>query len=228
MEYEHILDGYRKANLELSLYKMYAISNFINYSFLQQQADILSNIAKDAQKKYDASIITSSKFHERQKAYERIKHKLYYYEDIEKEPYDTRLKSLMVKIENTDLADIEGLTRRAYENNFKLKNTYSKLQRSTFQKDWKDRLKANVYVEDKKYFFLNESDIISGVQFQVPLDFRDTKDEIIDMEMEVSELKNQALKKLIAQNIKDVYHKIKYHKSHIEALKSDSVHPVHS
>ncbi len=100
LEYERIMDGYRRSNLELSLYKMHAISNYINYHFLKQQEKMLFSMAKRAKKKYSASLITSDIFFKRKKAHEHVKHTLSYYKAMEKEQYDEQLKPLMNQIEN--------------------------------------------------------------------------------------------------------------------------------
>jgi len=221
IEYEKIMDEYRLANLELSLYKMEAISNFINYYFLKEQEQIAIQMLQRSKKKYDASLITVHEFFSRKKAYDRVKQTIYYYEAIEKEQYDIRLKSLISNIEHINIAKMQSLVSYAYSNSFELKNTKNKIAMSTIQEDWKDKVKTNIYVENKKFLYLNDSDTIAGVQVQVPLDFKLKEDKRQEIETDINELKNSSLRKLIARNIANIYKKIEYHKNHIQTLKGD-------
>jgi len=221
IEYERIMDEYRLANLELSLYKMEAISNFINYYFLKEQEQVAIKMLQRSKKKYDASLITVHEFFSRKKAYDRIKQMIYYYEAIEKEQYDVSLKSLISNIEHINIANMQSLISYAYNNSFELKSTKNKMAMSTIQEDWKDKVRTNVYVENKKFLYLNDSDTIAGVQVQIPLDFKLTEDNREGTERYINGLKDQSLRKLIARNIANIYKKIEYHKNHIYTLKTD-------
>ena len=220
LEYERIMDEYRRSNLELSLYKMQAISNYINYHFLKQQEKMLFSMAKRAKKKYSASLITSDTFFKRKKAHEHVKHTLSYYKAMEKEQYDEQLKPLMNQIEYISFAEKNVLSQHAYQNSFELKNSKNKIALSGIDDDWIDRLKTNVYVEKKKISYLNNSETVAGVQVQIPLDFNDN-DISKKIEVETNTMRAQSLKKLITRNIDEIYYKIEFHKNYIKTLKSD-------
>jgi hypothetical protein len=222
LDFDKIMDEYHSANLKLSLYKMEAIKNNIKYNYLKQQEKISERILNYNKKRYEQSLITASEFFEHKKAYDNIKHTLFYYKYLYKEPYDTDLKPLISRIEDINMVDMKALTKQAYLNSFKLNSLRKKEQLSSINDTWTNRLKTNIYVENKKHYFLEDSDTVAGVQVQIPLDYHvDAKDRSLDIEMEANRLKEQSIKLLIAQNIKDIYHKIEYHKTYIQTLKDN-------
>ena len=221
LEYERIMDEYRQSNLELSLYKMNFISNYIKYSFLRQQEQILYEVIKKSQKKYEASLLTSNIFFKRKKAHDHIKQTLTYYEEMEKEQFDGRIKSFVSRIEYINIANRQSLVKHAYLNSFEIKNSQNKIKLSNIEENWMDRLKTNVYIEEKKIVYLNNSETVAGLQVQIPLDFNYDSSKAKNIEIKTNSLKAESLKRLIVKNIDDIYHKIAYHKSYIENLKSD-------
>jgi hypothetical protein len=221
LDYDLILDKYRSANLELSIYKMQAIGNFINYYFFKQQEVLLSNIYKRAEKQYEVSMITASKLYGYKKSVQKVKHMLFFYENTDREPYDIKLKPFIENIENGSMVDKDRLVKHVYKNNIELKNIYSKISQSSMQKRWDDRLETNLYVENKKYNYLDKSNTIAGVQVKIPLDFKSQNDPSKKMEIEAYNKQINYIKKLIRRKVDDIYRKINYHKSYIKSLKSD-------
>jgi hypothetical protein len=221
LDYDHILDKYRSTTLELSIYKMQAIDNFINYHFFKQQEAILSNMYKRAKRQYDSSMITASRLYSYKKSLQKIRHMLFFYEYTEREPYDIKLKSFIENIENGSLVEKERLVKHVFKNSIELKKIYNKISQASIDKSWKDGFKTNLYVENKKYDYLDESDTVAGVQVQIPLDFNTQNRESKDMEIEANKEQIKYIKKLITKKIDDIYRKINYHKSYIKSLKSD-------
>jgi len=221
LDYDLILDRYRSANLELSIYKMQAISNFINYHFFKQQETLLLNIYKKAKKQYDVSLITASKLYSYKKSMQKVKHMVFFYENTNKEPYDVQLKPFIENIENGYMVDKERLVTHVLQNSIELKKIYNKISQLSFEKNWQDGFKTNLYVENKKYDYLDESDTVAGIQVQIPLDFKSQNDPSKNMEIEAYNEQISYIKKLITNNVDDIYRKINYHKSYINSLKSD-------
>jgi hypothetical protein len=220
LEYEQIMDEYQRLNLELSLYKIHAIDNYINHYFLKEQKNILAKIEERSKKRLDASLITSEIFFKRKKRYEDIKQKLFYYDSLEKEPCDVSLKPIISTIEDIEIADKRGLAQYAYLHSYELKNRQKKIELSNMDDNWLKRLRTNLYVEKKKVVYLDDLDTVAGFQVQLPLDF-DKDDKYKDIEVETSKVEAQLLKKLIDKNVDEIYRKIDYHKNHINILKSD-------
>ncbi len=221
LEYEEIINDIAKANLELSLYKMNAISNYINYHFLKLQKALLFQTFKRDRKKFKSSLITATKFYKSKKAYEQISHKVSYYGALEKELYDYKLKPFISDIENIKIADKNSLLKESFYNSFALKRNKIKIKKSYVSKEWGDRFKANIYVENKKHFFLEEADMIAGVGVQIPLDFYVDKNEPQKVEIRANRLNRKVIKNLIKKNIEEIYHKVNLYKANIETLKSD-------
>ncbi len=221
LEYEEIIDDIAKANLELSLYKMSAISNFINYHFLKLQEALLFKTFKKDRKKFKSSLITATKFYKSKKAYEQISHKASYYGALEKELYDYKLKPFISEIENIKIVDKNSLLKESFYNSFALKRNKNKIKKSYITKEWGDRFKANIYVENRKYFFLEESDTIAGIGVQIPLDFYASKNEPQKVEIRANRLNRKVIKNLISKNIEEIYYKVGFYKANIKTLKSD-------
>ena len=221
LDYDHILDKYRSANLELSIYKMQAISNLINYHFFKEQEKIKSFIYQRAKKQYDSSMITASRLYNHKKSLQKTKHMLFFYEHTDKEPYDIKLKPFIENIENGSMVDKDRLVKHVFKNSIELKTIYSKISQTSMENNWQDGFKTNLYVENKKYDYLDESDTVAGVQVQIPLDFKSQNDPAKKMEIEAYKEQIEYIKKLITKNVDDIYRKINYHKSYIKSLKSD-------
>ena len=221
-DYERILDEYRALNLEISLFKMHSVSNYIDYYFLKKEEIVLSNLYKRAKKQYDASVITSDKFFKYKNNYENVRAKLLYFEGIDKEKYDAHLQTLVSHIENINLVDKMALCEEAYSNSYEIKNTQNKIALSSIEDSWIDKLRTNIYVEEKKAVYLENPQTVAGFSLQVPLDFYKKRNNIHkDIEAKTQMLKAQSLAQIITRNIGDLYNKINYYKSSIKNLKNN-------
>ncbi len=222
LEYEQNINRYQNSNLQLALYKLQSISNFIDFLFLKQQESILLEKFHQAQKEYNDSLITATKIYEFKKDYEKIKRKLYFYKDTMLEPYDLKLKSFIENIERINIPNKNDLINHAYKNGFAFKYLQNKIEKTYIENDWTDRLKTTVFVENKKYLFLDsDSEMIAGVHVQLPLDFKNSDNQSNIIEREVYRLQIENTKKVIANNIETTYHKIEYYKNYIKSLKDE-------
>ncbi len=222
LDYNRLLDEINSANLELSLYKISAINNFIRYQFSKYKETILHNILEKENQKYRASLITSKKLNKLSKEYETIKQTRDYYAQLEHQKYDIKMKNFMQSIEKINLIDKESLAKEAYSNSFLLQRAKNKISQVKNSEKWSDEIKTNLYIENKKHFFLNSTDTIAGVQVQLPLDFNDNKrDEVQKIELEATKVKESVIKKLIFQTIEESYHKISYYKTNISTLQEE-------
>ncbi len=222
MEYEQDIDKFQDSNLKLALYKIKMINNLIDYIFLKRQERVLFENYQNAHKEYDASLITQSDFYEFEKKYEKIKRMLFYYKSLRLEPYDLRLKSFMQNIEDIDILNKSSLIKQAYEQAHELRAIKNKIEKTYIKDDWKNRFKASLYVENKKYLFLDtDSEMIAGVQAQIPLDFKESGDKSKRIQRQLYQLQAKNLQKIIAQKIESLYHKIDYNKNYIRSLKKE-------
>jgi len=222
LEFEQNIHKYRNSNLQLALHKLQSVSDFIDFLFLKQQESILLQSFQKAQKDYNDSLITASKFYEYKKEYEKVKRLLNFYKNTTLEPYDLKLKPFIETIENIIILNKSDLIRQAYKNAFVFKNIQNKIEKTYIEDDWKDRLKTSVYLENKKYLFLdNDSEMIAGVQVQIPLDFKGSDSEAKLIERQVYSLQKENVKKVVTNKIESLYHKIEYYKNYIKSLKSE-------
>ncbi len=222
LDYNRLLDEINSANLELSLYKISAINNFIRYQFSKHKESILHDILEKENQKYRASLITSKKLNRLSKEYETTKQTRDYYAKLEHQKYDLKMKNLMQSIENINLTNKENLAKEAYSNSFLLQRAKNQISQAQNRQTWGDEIRTNLYIENKKHFFLNSTDTIAGVQVQVPLDFNDKKRyEAQKIELEATKIKENVIKKLIFQTIEETYHKIAYYKTNIHTLQEE-------
>ncbi len=222
LDYDRLLDEINSANLEITLYKIGAITNFIRYQFAKYKESIFFDILQKEKKRYRESLITSNEINKLTKHYESIKQNIDYYALLDHQKYDNQMKSFIQNIENINLVDVNSLIEEAYANSFILKKTKNQISQTKNSKKWSDEIKTNLYIENKKYFFLNSTDTIAGVQVQVPLEFNNEKrDEIEKVEIEATKRRESVTKKLISKTIKETYNKILYYQTDIKTLQKD-------
>ncbi len=222
LDYNRLLDEINSANLEISLYKIDAINNFINYQFSKHKEIILHDTLEKEQKKYKASLITSAELNRLAKSYEATKQLTDYYALLEHQKYDYKMRNFIKDIENLKLTDKDRVVNEAFSNSFLLQRSKNQISKAQNIDTWSDEVKTNIYIEHKKQFFLDSSDTIAGVQVQIPLYFNDDKrDEIKKIEIEATKIKENSIKKIISQNISDTYQKISYYKTNIKTLQEE-------
>ncbi len=226
-EYEQFLDRYKTNYFKSTIYEIDKILNYINYLYSKEQVWILIKIYKRIKKRFNSSLVSQEqlKFYKNQLI--RGVNQYNYYKKLDFKQYDKSLKTFMKNIENFNLTNKNTILENAYKNNFDLnsyKNYFNSIQS---QKSWKDDLKVNLFVQNKKYNYLKDrSNSVVGVSLNMPIDFNnkaDNKEDDANIQTQLKSLNIEYKKRLIQNNINDIFQKIKLHQYKIKSLKSDIV-----
>ena len=220
LEYDNLLQRQADINDQLSLHKLLAISNNINYIYLKEQKRVSSKIYNLSKSKFDNSIITINRYMARKEDFDKIKRKLKYYEHTPKESFDISLKDVIKEVESVTLEDPKLIISEAYNNSLNIRKTDQKIELLNISNEWTDRLKIGVFAENRKYDFLDDSDSLVGVDLRIPLDFS-FLDREKTPEFDLANLQKSSTKNLISKNIKECYSQIEYQKEFIKDLKSN-------
>ncbi len=219
--FEHDVDTVLSNYSEVAYYEIEDIKRTILYRYAQRRHVLLQKGMVTARKKLRNGLLTRLAYERIETAYEKSKKAEEYFFVKEPKPFDRKYRKLIAAIETKRLIDVQKLTKLTLAHAPSVKIEKQKLAQSTMDDDWKQHLKAELYLERKEYTFVDRQETLGGLQVRIPLESYSKNRELVRLEKEYSRQKMRSLKLILGKKVRYLYDRITYNREQIDRMQKE-------
>jgi hypothetical protein len=216
-EIEDIISNYS----QVAYYEIKDIKRTIAYYYEQRRNRLLKKALQDAAQRVRIGTMTRMDYDKLETEYEKSCEVLDHIYLKRAKPFDTKYRSLISTIETKKLLNAEKLKRLTLQNAPSLKIEQQKLKAATLEDKWTDHIKAEFYLNQKQYTFVEREETLGGVQLRIPLDDFKEKEQLVKLEREYTLQKIRSLRLFLGKEVTFLYDNIAFHKERIGKLKQE-------
>ncbi len=219
--FEHDVDTVLSNYAEVAYYEIEDIKRTILYRYAQKRYMLLQKGMMTARRKLQSGLLTRLAYERIETAYEKSKKAKEYLLVNEPKPFDQKYRKLITVIETKKLIDAQKLTKLTLAHAPSVKIEKQKLTQSTMDDDWKQHLKAELYLKRKEYTFVDRQETLGGLQVRIPLESYSKNRELVRLEKEYSRQKMRSLKLILGKKVRYLYDRITYNREQIDRMQKE-------
>ena len=219
--FEQDIDTVLSNYAQVAYYEIEDIKRTILYRYAQKRYALLQNGLATAQKKLRNGLITRIAYQQIKTAYEKSKKTQEYLYVKNAKPFDIKYHNLIADIETKRLIDADELIKLTLEHAPLVEIEKQKLAQATLDDDWKQHMKAEFYLKQKEYTFINRQEVLGGFQVRIPLEDYSKNQELLHLEKNYSQQKMRSLELILGKKVSYLYDRITYNREQIERMRKE-------
>jgi len=227
ISFEHDVDTVLANYAEVAYYEIEDIKRTILYRYAQKRYALLEKGMVTARRKLQNGLLTQLAYERIETAYAKSKKTQEYLFIKEPKPFERKYRKLIAAIETKKLIDTQKLTKLTLLHAPSVKIEQQKLAQSILDDDWKQHLKAELYLKHKEYTFVDRQETLGGLQVRIPLESYKKNRELVRLEKEYSQQKMRSLKLILGKKVSYLYDRITYNKEQIYRMQKERVLAEH-
>ena len=208
MDFDSILKQTQSDYAQIALLEIDEIKKYIAYEYSFQKYSLLKKLLSYDKRRIDKGIITLSTYEKTHTLFQKSKQAVNYLRFSPKKVFDKRYKTLIQRIEKIHLTDEQILADDAVRNDVALQVQKERMEAIDLTPDWKDRIKADVFVDRKRYTSVPRDDTLAGFHFSMPLQLHQPSQELSSIKRQTFKLREKSYKALLQKKVHFYYTKL--------------------
>ena len=208
IDFDNIIKQTQSDYAQIALFEIDEIKKYIAFKYNHKKQTILHNLLKNEKKSLDAGLITLNRYENTEILYQKAKQALNYLRFTPKKVFDIRYKDFIQKIEDIHLTDENALAQSALKHDVSLKVQKERMNQIDTLPSWKDRIKADIFVDQKRYTSIPRDDTLAGFQVSVPIELHHPSDELSSIKLQTFKLREKSYKALLQKRVHYYYTKL--------------------
>ncbi len=221
IDFDNILKQTQSDYAQIALLEIDEIKKYIAFKYNSKKESILSTMIKNEKKSLDAGLITLSRYEKIQTLHQKSKQAVNYLKFTSKKLFDQRYKDFIKNIESIHLTQENILAKSALKNDVSLQMQKERMYQIDMQPTWKDRIKADIFIDQKRYTSIPRDDTLAGFHVSVPIELHKSSDELSSIKRQTFKLRERSYKALLEKRVHYYYTKLYESKKIINQMKKD-------